>query len=232
MALPSIFFTVLDLALALFFAVTGVLILARARRVPRARGVLLTAAALMLLYAIWSATVRTIMLTYPPILAVPGETPPELSPVQAFNYEVLQPAWYYANGLLVVAVVVLLLIALPRSRTANEQTGPGPAGPHPYRPGPHQAQTSGDQHRGPRPQGPPPPSRPPHGDPQRQAGPPPHPRSGPQPQQYPYPQVPQVPQTPHGPQGSTRPQEAFPQQQPPPAPPKRPGRHRAPEPPE
>ncbi|WP_026116811.1 hypothetical protein [Nocardiopsis valliformis] len=228
MALPSIFFTILDLALALFFAVTGVLILARARRVPRARGVLLTAAALMLLYAIWSATVRTIMLTYPPILAVPGETPPELSPVQAFNYEVLQPAWYYANGLLVVAVVALLLIALPRSRTSDDQTRPGPAGPPPYRPGPHQAQPHGDQHRGPHPQGPPPPGGPPHA-PQRQAGPPPHPQPGPPPQQYPHPRGPQAPQNPRG---STGPQGDIRPQQPPSAPPKRPGRHRAPDPPE
>ncbi|GAA1460295.1 hypothetical protein [Nocardiopsis exhalans] len=230
MALASILLTVLGLALALFFAITGVLVLARAHRVPRARGVLLTAAALMLLYAVWSATVQAIMLTYPPILAVPGETPPELSPVQAFNYEVLQPAWYYANGLLVVAVVVLLLIALPRSRTADEQARPGPAGPPAYRPGPQQVQSYGDQHRGPLPQGPPPPGGASHGGSQWQPGPLPHPQ--PPPRQGPHPQQPHEPQGSTGPRSSTGPQGPPPQQQPPPAPPKRPGRHRAPGPPE
>lgn len=126
--LPSIVYTALAVVLALFFGAVGVLLLVRAGRSARARGFVRTAGILLCVYAVWSAVMHVFALSFPPVVGIPGEDTPEPTPLHAFYLHILNPVWLYANTLLVTAAVVLLVIALIRSRTPGASPA-GPSGP-------------------------------------------------------------------------------------------------------
>lgn len=230
-----IFNTVIAFAQALFFGVAGILALVRARGAGRARGLVMTAGALACLYALWSAAMQVLWMSVPPVPAtVPGVDAPELTPMEAFMENVLQPAWRYGSWLLICAIALLLVIALARSgaaaaRTPRHHGHQGPTGP----PGPH-------GQLGPHGQQPPHPGQQPawdqpygaqyqqaHHQAQGYSGPqhPPMPYGHSGPQQPPGPQGPPAPPPATPPQGSAAPPLHWAPQAPP-------SDHRPPAPPE
>ncbi len=225
MALPLFVPTVVYFALTLAFGLVGLLLLIRSARVPRARGLLLSAGLLTCLYTVCSVTLGVLTRLYPATVTGPGSAPPEQTPLRALTLDVLLPAWNYGGTLLVTGTAVLLVIALLRARTADPAR-PDPTGQRPYQGRPGAEQHHGERYRTPGPQGPPyregrplPPGA--HGYGSSPSTPP---------QQWP--QVPQTPQGSHATQLPSRPRgpeaPAEPPPGPRPGPPPPPGQHRVP----